>query len=289
MRNWQHVRAALPGFLGVDRFDASDSATVRTYLDWNRFFQKWDFPIRFPEVLDDAEWGAAARNLFEDANALFDELIAQQQIAPNVVFGVWPAHSEGQAVVVQNGDQPPVTLTFPQLSDQTLYAAPYCLANFIKPGTYLTEGESDYLGGYAIAVGEPLTRRLAQAQTEENLYQAYLLEDLGTLYASAVADYLHYRLRRFIWAYCDDDDLSNEEVVEGLHQGIRVVIGGRECPDSALKTSLFRLLGVDPADFPPSQHDPTNVIFNPCGFFFANPKSRLLDEIHPPDERSEPA
>ncbi|WP_460909503.1 vitamin B12 dependent-methionine synthase activation domain-containing protein [Spirosoma areae] len=111
-----------------------------------------------------------------------------------------------------------------------------------------------------------------QWEARQDDYQALLATDLGDLYRSAVADYLHYRLRRFIWAYCDDDDLSNEELLEGMHQGIRVEIGSPSCPDRTAVPPLLHLLAIEDQTF-------TGVgaacsALSECGFFFAHPKSR---------------
>ena len=102
-------------FLGVSLFDASDSDKVRTYLDWNAFLGKWEIPVSFPQVLDDAEWGDAARTLLHDANALLTEWLAEGKLRTDVVFGVWRASAEGDQVMIQPDDQPPVRISFPRL------------------------------------------------------------------------------------------------------------------------------------------------------------------------------
>ena len=289
--DWASFEPLSSHFLGVSSFDASDADRVRTYLNWPALFRKWELPVPFPDALDDAEWGNTARNLFHDANNLLTEWLAAGKFRPEVVFGVWRASAVGDQVVVRTGDpalgSQAVRLSFPRLPlpDE----ATYCAADFIKPAAALKPGESDYIGGYAVRlradVGEPIGQ-LAAAPDE---YRSLLAADLVDLYRSAVVDYLHYRLRRFIWAYCDDDDLSNEEVLLGLHQGIRVDIGGREWPgldgpDRSEQPKLLRLLGV--ADWasgnaPDGADHPSSV---PCGSFFAHPRSRNFPTDQAPGE-----
>lgn len=119
-----------------------------------------------------------------------------------------------------------------------------------------------------------MVSRIGPLAAGRDEYQSLLATDLLALYRSAVADYLHYRLRRFIWAYCDDDDLSNEEVLTGQHQGIRVEMGGRECPDRTEQPKLLGLLGVGEwlASRSPDRVDSPSSVS--CGYFFAHPKSR---------------
>ena len=160
--------------------------------------------------------------------------------------------------------------------------------DFIKPAAALKAGESDYVGGYAIRLSEAVLEPVRQWEAAPDDYRAFLATDLCALYRQAVADYLHYRLRRFIWAYCDDDDLSNEEVLEGLHQGIRVDMGGPAFPSRAEQTKLLGLLGVDGGATvcnPGGIDSPSSVL---CGFFFAHPRSRNFPSETTPDESTRP-
>lgn len=257
-------------FIGVSPFDASDSDKVRTYLNWSGLFQKWEIPVPFPQVLDDADWGATAISLLRDANALLDDFLTKGLLRPEVMFGVWRAFSEGDQVVIQSGDQKAVRIPFPRLPQPN--GATYCLADFIKPAIAMKPDEWDYLGGYLIRLSADVLAPIRRYSAEPDDYQAFLATDLCVLYRSAVADYLHYRLRRFIWAYCDDDDLSNEDVLQGLHQGIRVDIGSPVCPDSITRTPLLQLLQIDDQSF--TDNDPDSPASEVGGFFFAHPKSR---------------
>jgi len=207
------------------------------------------------------------------------------------MFGVWRAAADGDQVVVRPDDQPNDRLLFPRLpiaGELTPGGSTYCAADFIKPAAALKAGESDYIGGYAIRLDEPIRELTGPLAAESDEYWPLLSIDLCALYRSAVADYLHYRLRRFIWAYCNDDDLSNEEVLTGLHQGIRVEVGGRECPDRAEQTKLLRLLGVDGwtlVGWTDSTDGPSSVV---CGYFFAHPQSRNFPSEPAPGESIRP-
>ena len=287
-------------FLGVSSFDASDSDKVRTYLNWAALFRTWDIPVPFPDALDDADWGDAARNLFNDANDLLTDWLTQGKLWAEVVFGVWQASAVGDQVVVHPGDAAlgtqTVRLVFPRLPLPN--ASTYCAADFIKPAASLKPGESDYIGGYAVRLREDIREPIGQLAAAPDEYRSLLSADLRELYRSAVIDSLHYRLRRFIWAYCDDDDLSNEEVLTGLHQGIRVDIGGRECSgpdgprlDSSNQTEqakLLQLLNVADWAVDRSSDDVENPSSVVCGYFFAHPKSRNFPSESIPGESIRP-
>ena len=54
-------------------FESWDLAELARYIDWTPFFQTWELKGRYPEILEDEEQGAAARQLFDDAQAMLDE------------------------------------------------------------------------------------------------------------------------------------------------------------------------------------------------------------------------
>lgn len=295
--DWAGFKPFPAYFLGVAAFDASDADRVRTYLNWDALFRKWEIPVSFPSALDDADWGETARTLLRDANTLLNDWLAGGKLWAEVVYGVWRAGAEGDQVVVQPGDttpdtrtpdartpdaRTPVRLSFPRLPPAPVGppkrhhpdGPTYCVADFIKPAAALMAGESDYIGGYAIRLGRVAGDLIGELAAGHDEYRRLLATDLLALYRSAVEDYLHYRLRRFIWAYCDDDDLSNEEVLTGQQQGIRIEMGGLECPDWAEQPKLLHLLGIGewPAGRSPDGTDSRSSVG--CGYFFAHPCSR---------------
>jgi len=270
MIDWPAFSPFPSRFVGVSTFDAADTDRVRTYLNWSELFRQWEIPVPFPDALDSPDWGATARSLLANANALLDAWIAGGLLRPEVTFGVWQAWAEGDQVVVQPPGGGAVRLTFPRLP--VADGSSYCLADLIKPAALLTTGESDYIGGYTVRLDQRIGTGIQTWAAAEDDYRVFLATDLCALYRSAVADYLHYRLRRFIWAYCDDDDLSNTDIIEGIHQGIRVPIGDYACPSPVDRFGLSALLGLTPDTG--IVNDPANPLSADAGFFFAHPRAR---------------
>lgn len=272
--DWKKFEASQPGFLGEAEFDATDSSMVRTYLNWPSFFRKWELSAQFPDILHDPVQGSAASKLFEDTNELLASLIEEEWMAPKVIFGVWKAASEGQEITIWKEGDKQFDFQFIRQNVGGDGGFRYCLADFVKPKSYLKAGESDFIGGYVIHLGDRIRVKKEIVKSVGDKYSVYLIDDLCAMYLDAIADYLHYRLRRFIWAYCDDDDLSNEEVMLGLHQGIRVEIGGNECPDLAQLPQLIELLGVTERGFGLTEAICQDTSLTKCGLFFAHPLSR---------------
>ena len=89
-----------PTFVGTRVFDDYDVAELVPYIDWTPFFRTWGIRSKFPDVLTDPEFADAARPLYDDALAMLDKIVADHWFRPKAVVGFWPAHADGDDVVV---------------------------------------------------------------------------------------------------------------------------------------------------------------------------------------------
>jgi len=77
---------------------------------------------------------------------------------------------------------------------------------------------------------------------ENDDYSAIMLQALADRLAEALAEALHARVRREIWGYAADENLSNQELIKEKYRGIRPAPGYPACPDHSEKEKIFRLL-----------------------------------------------
>ena len=84
----------VPAFTGV-RAVRPTLDDLRPMIDWQFFFLAWELKGKYPAILDHPE----ARELFDDANALLDEILADDLLTPRGGYGFWPAHAEGDDIV----------------------------------------------------------------------------------------------------------------------------------------------------------------------------------------------
>ncbi|TGS73649.1 vitamin B12 dependent-methionine synthase activation domain-containing protein, partial [Mesorhizobium sp. M8A.F.Ca.ET.181.01.1.1] len=96
--DWSAYAPPKPSFLGVKVFEGWDPAELARYIDWTPFFQTWELKGRYPKILDDEAQGPAARQLFEDAQAMLAKIIAEKWFAPKGVIGFWPANTVGDDI-----------------------------------------------------------------------------------------------------------------------------------------------------------------------------------------------
>ena len=93
-----------PTFVGTRVFDDYDVAELVPYIDWTPFFRTWGIRGKFPEVLTDPEFAEAAKPLYDDALAMLDKIVAEHWFRPKAVVGFWPAHADGDDIVVYADD-----------------------------------------------------------------------------------------------------------------------------------------------------------------------------------------
>jgi 5-methyltetrahydrofolate--homocysteine methyltransferase len=105
--DWANYTPPAPKRPGLHVFDDVALAELRPLIDWTPFFQTWELSGRYPHILDDAVVGIQARELFADANAMLDRLIAEKWLTAKAVAGIWPARAVGDDVVVARESRDP--------------------------------------------------------------------------------------------------------------------------------------------------------------------------------------
>jgi len=252
-----------PAIQGVTSFDAWPLADLRTRIDWTPFFRTWELPGTYPALLDDPVQGAAARDLFRDAQAVLDELERDGTLTARGVIGFWPAASDGDDITLYHDaarTEPLATIhTLRQqrrtanseprtASDASGRGSPFAvrpslaLADFVAPRT---AGTADYVGAFAVTTGHGLDALLARARAAHDDYRAILLSALADRLAEAFAERLHERVRQEYWGYAPDESLDNAALVREQYQGIRPAPGYPACPDHTEKQTLMALLDAE--------------------------------------------
>jgi 5-methyltetrahydrofolate--homocysteine methyltransferase len=227
----------VPAFTGL-RVVRPELAELRAMIDWQFFFLAWELKGKYPAILDQP----AARELFDEGNALLDEIVAKGLFQAHGVYGFWPAHSEGDDIILEGagagaGEGQDGDARFAMLRQQTAKPesrANRCLADYIAPA-------GDHLGGFAVSIQG--AEELAEAYEADNDdYKAIMVKALADRLAEAFAEYIHLTARRDWFEPDADPDLAD------LHaerfRGIRPALGYPASPDHTLKKELFELLGA---------------------------------------------
>lgn len=277
--DWQAFQAPTPQTPGVQVMLNYPLRELVPYIDWTPFFITWDLAGKYPTIFDDPVVGAAARDLFDDATALLNQLIDDGSLQANAVFGLWPANRVGanDVCLFDTPDRGQALGTFHFLRQQTARdpgQPNLCLADFIAP----REAGVDWLGGFAVTAGVGANTLAKHFENENNDYQALMVKALADRLAEALAERLHERVRREFWGYASKEQLDNEDLIRERYQGIRPAPGYPSCPDHSDKVLLFKLLDAEArAGIQLTESYAMMPAASVSGFYFAHPEARYFN------------
>ncbi|HKU57809.1 MAG TPA: methionine synthase [Gaiellaceae bacterium] len=249
----------VPEFTGR-RIVEAELATLREYVDWQFFFHAWELKGKFPAILEQP----AARELFDDAQQLLDEIASNKLLQARGVFGFWPAHAEGDDVVLGEGTR------FCFLRGQSDYGDSRpnrCLADYVAPA-------GDHIGAFAVTAGIGADELAARFAAEHDDYRAIMVKALADRLAEAFAEYLHEVARR-AW-YETGPQLPNEELIAERFRGIRPAFGYPACPDHSEKSKLFSLLRAEEAGIALTETFAMIPAASVSGIYLAHPDARYF-------------
>jgi 5-methyltetrahydrofolate--homocysteine methyltransferase len=242
--DWANYKPAKPSFIGTRLFENFPLADLVPLIDWTPFFQTWELSGKFPTILDDAKVGAAARELYKDAQAMLKRIVDERWLGASAVVGFWPANADGDDVLVFGDEtraQPVSVLhTLRQQLSRREGRSNVALADFVAP-----RGVADYVGAFLVTAGigeDEIAERFKAANDD---YSAIMVKALADRLAEAFAEKLHQMVRKELWAYAPDETLSNTEIIAEKYRGIRPAPGYPAQPDHTEKGTLFSLLEAE--------------------------------------------
>ncbi|WP_435872992.1 methionine synthase [Micromonospora arborensis] len=173
-----------------------------------------------------------------------DRLIADQVLEAAVVYGYFPAYSEGNDLVVldENGHAERARFSFPRQRQERRL----CLADFFKP-----KGDQlDVVALQLVTVGQPVSEYAAKLFAR-NEYRDYLeVHGLSVQLTEALAEYWHRRIRSEMTlpdgrplGHDDPTDLAG--MLRNDYRGCRYAFGYPACPDLEDRAKIVDLLGAD--------------------------------------------
>jgi 5-methyltetrahydrofolate--homocysteine methyltransferase len=165
-------------------------------------------------------------------------------------------------------------LTLRQQSQKTAGAPNIALADFIAPKESSVQ---DYMGCFCVTTGFGVDEKATEFENQLDDYNAILTKALGDRLAEAFAEYLHLKVRKEIWGYASEEQLSNQELIKENYKGIRPAPGYPACPDHLEKPTIWDILNVEEnigvkltesmAMWPAS---------SVSGYYFAHPESKYF-------------
>src|ERR1017187_7692061 len=101
--DWDALELPVPWLVGR-RVVEPPLTDLVPFIDWTFFFSAWELKGRFPEILDHPMYGSAARDLYDNARTVLQDIIDRNRLTARGVYGFWPANATGDDIAVYKDD-----------------------------------------------------------------------------------------------------------------------------------------------------------------------------------------
>jgi len=249
-------------------------AEVVPLIDWSPFFWAWQVKGMFPDILKNEKYGKEATKLFEDAQKILRQMVANPRLQLKGTFGLWPAQSENEDVIVYDQFQKShEVMRFCFLRQQEAKdpgLAHRCLADYVAPKS---SNIIDTIGAFVVTAGDEIERLSLEYSKQNDDYSAIMVKALGDRLAEASAEYLHKKVRGE-WGYHLKEYLSYDDIIKEEYQGIRPAPGYPACPDHTEKGKIWKLLDVqEHLGVALTENFAMNPPSSVCGLYFIRPEA----------------
>ncbi len=275
--DWNSYTPPEPKKPGVHVFDDFDVSVLRTYIDWTPFFMTWSLMGKYPAILEHEEVGEEAKRLYHDANVLLDRVENEGLLKARGMCALFPAARVGDDIEVYSDEsRTEVAHVLHNLRQQTEKPKGfnYCISDYIAPKS---SGKKDWIGGFAVTGGIGERELADEYKANGDDYNAIMIQAVADRLAEAFAEYLHEKVRKEIWGYAADEDLSNDDLIREKYQGTRPAPGYPACPEHTEKGTLWEMLKAEEAI---GMSLTTSYAMWPgasvSGWYFSHPDSRYF-------------
>ena len=253
---------------------------VSPYINWIYFFHAWGFQPRFAAIANihgcdvcRASWlttfpeeerpkASEAMQLFKEANRMLDLLDKDFEV--KTLFKLCEANSDGDNLILDG-------MTFPLLRQQVKKRedTPFlCLSDFIRP---VSSGITDIAGAFASTIDADM-----EGVYEKDPYKHILVQTLSDRLAEAATEKMHEYVRKEVWGYAKDENLSIEDLLVEKYQGIRPAVGYPSLPDQSVNFLLDELLDMKRIGISLTENGAMYPHASVCGLMFSHPASEYF-------------
>jgi 5-methyltetrahydrofolate--homocysteine methyltransferase len=225
--------------------------------------------------------------LIDDGRVWLDRIVTGGLLEARGVVGIFPAASRGDDIVLFTDERRTTDrAVLPQMRQQGLKeSTPYYLsqADWVAPEE---SGVQDWIALMAVTGGIRETEITAAREAAGDDYGALIIKSLADRLGEAAAEWVHRELRRDLWGYASNENLSPQEILAGDYVGIRPAPGYPPCPDHTIKRDFFALLDAEDAIgvrlTESSMMDPPSSV---CAYVFAHPEAAYFSVGRLPEEQ----
>jgi 5-methyltetrahydrofolate--homocysteine methyltransferase len=283
--NWADpaLKPCKPQLIGKKVYKDFPIEDVVHAIDWTPFFQVWQlrgkFPNRdYPKIFNDEKVGVEAKKLFDEAQTMLQDFIKTKEIQMHAVVGIYRANSVGDDIEVYTDESAKeVSCKFYTLRQQAEKESEdpfFALSDFVAPKD---SGVEDYLGMFVTSAGFGLENVIQKYKDDQDDYSFIMAEAIADRLAEAFAEVLHVMVRKDLWGYSPDENLSIDDLIKVRYSGIRPAPGYPSQPEHTEKATMWKLMNVQ-EEIGVELTDSMAMLpaASVSGLYFAHPKSQYF-------------
>ena len=175
---------------------------------------------------------------------MLEQIVADGWFAPKAVVGFWPAHRDGDDIVLASRSGRVFdTRLFGLRQQLRRHGKPnLSIADFVAPAT---AGVGDHVGAFVVTTGPEEIAIAQRFEAAHDDYSSIMVKALADRIAEALAESVHARVRRELWGYAPEESFTPEELIGEPYRGIRPAPGYPSQPDHSEKVTIFELLDAE--------------------------------------------
>ncbi len=261
--DWDTETIVPPTFKGSRMFPNISIKSVRPYINWVYFYHLWG--VR-PASLE-------AENIKQEAEQLIDEIETQHSLRAEVSF--YDAYGTEDSIVVSHengGTEMEETVIFtPRQHHESENGICLSLCDYVAP-----KGKNDHIGVFAVTVSKSFIKRLEALKAQGDQYHSLLMQSVGDRLVEAASEWVHAEVRRSLWGYAREEQLTIKEMFKAAYQGIRPAVGYPSLPDQKTIFSLSKLVHFDKLGITLTENGAMYPQASVCGIYIANKKAKYF-------------
>jgi 5-methyltetrahydrofolate--homocysteine methyltransferase len=280
--DWSRVPPK-PKFLGTQFIEDHSVEELVEYIDWTPFFQVYQlrgkYPNRdYPAIFKDERVGPEAKKLFDEAKEMLEWIVKEKVLKCSGVVGIWPANSIGEDIEVYTDEsRSQVSGKYYGLRQQLDIGEQeyWSQSDFIAPKGVA----DDYIAGFACTGGLGCVEQKEKFEKNGEIDKSILLDALADRLAEAFAELIHLKIRKTLWGYAPDENLSLDDLLKVRYQGIRPAPGYPSQPDHREKRTLWDLLDADKLSSGTMELNESYMMLpaaSVCALCFAHPDAKYF-------------
>ncbi len=244
---------------------AYDIQELVPYINWVYFFYAW-------QVKNDDE----KAHLRQEAEAFLTQW--ERRYRAYGLFELFEAYADGDDIVVYKGvrSQESGVRRIPCLRQQQGEFPFLCLSDFISPQNISLTSHllplTSKLGIFATSVSHGL-----ETDFDADPYQKMMAQLLADRLAEAAAERMHEQVRKDIWGYAKDEQLTIPEMLVEKFQGIRPAVGYPSLPDTSLNFVLDELIDMKQIGIRLTESGAMKPHASVSGLMMAHPQARYFN------------